>query len=138
VSLKEVPLVFMVLALSVVVSDVVEEFSLLLEDLVLEAAGEEVVLLLVEDVYLRLSPATTLELLEEVILTADTRLLELLQQLLSHSQTPLFNGLILFEIFALSEEGVLINGFASSLLVAPLVNILLVYVLRHVRVDFLV
>jgi len=138
VSLYEDPLEVVILALGEVISDVVEEFALLLEDLVLEPAGEEVVLGIVEDVHLGLRTDTSLQLLEEVVLA--TGLLELLKELLGHTETALFNSLILLDILpVLCEEWILINGFTLPLAAdSALVNILLVYVLGHVRVYLLV
>ena len=103
---EEDALVLIILTLSVMISYIVEQLPLLLEDLVLEAAGQQVVLLLVEDVHLRLCASSTLQLLEEVVLTP-WLLLELIQQLLGHPQASLLNGLILLEIFVLDEKRVL-------------------------------
>lgn len=68
VSLKEDTLEFIILTLSIVISDVVEEFAFLLKDLILETARQQVILIFVEDVNLGLG--LTLELVEEVVLEA--------------------------------------------------------------------
>ena len=71
----------LILSLSVVVSNIVKKFAFLLQDLVLEPAGQNIVLSIIEYVNFRLS--TALELIKEVIFGA--WLLELFQKLLCHS-----------------------------------------------------
>lgn len=112
----------LILSLSVVVSNIVKELAFLLQDLVLESAGQYVVLCIIENVNFRLS--TSLELIEEVIFGA--WLLELVQKLLCHPQATLLNGLILLNVLILCEERVFIDSFASLQLDSPLIDILLV------------
>lgn len=55
----------LILTLSVVVSNVVKEFAFLLQNLVLESAGQKVVLCIIENINFCLS--TALKLIKEVI-----------------------------------------------------------------------
>lgn len=124
----------LILSLSVVVSNIVKEFAFLLKDLVLESAGQKVVLCIIENINFCLS--TALELIKEVIFSA--WLLELIQKLLCHSKASLLNGLILLNILILCEERVFIDCLASLLLDCPLIDIFLIEVLGHVRVNLLI
>ena len=112
----------LILSLSVVVSNIVEEFAFLLQDLVLEPASQDVVLSIIENVNFRL--CTSLELIEEVIFRA--WLLELFQKFLCHPEASLFNGLILLNVLILCEERVFIDSLASLLLDSALIDILLI------------
>ena len=112
----------LILSLSIVVSNIVKELAFLLEDLVLEPAGQNIVLSIIEYVNFRLS--TALELIEEVIFGA--RLLELIQKFLCHPKSSLFNGLILLNVLILCEERVFIDSLAPLKLDCPLIDILLV------------